>query len=157
MAKINFDPELGRVAGFLSVEDDAENPILGHGKTLLNFLHWVAYTRAGRDKIHALQIRERHSPTERQQILDRVKSDLLIPSGVTNAADISAFQSAHEAAGLYVEVHEHLRSPTTPPAELPALRKKLDEYDKIYQMNMSFIAWRLWEHSLDHEFSIAQW
>jgi len=110
-------------------------------KTLLNLLWWLNYTKDGRDFLKANRVINKDP-----SIVANTFKDKLAEYGITDPVLVSAITDAHFAANRYVNTIQ------SPPGA--AREAALEIQEKIYQQNMSFICWKLWEDVQDHEFSM---
>ena len=131
----NYDPNKNQNAGYVSLKQGTVAD--SDKKTLLYLLFWLTYTEDGRVLLKKNRPSATLTPEQASTNLSKVFNDEF---GISEPALVTALVSGHLAADRFVA------------AANGSLDKQTSE--KIYEHNMSFVMWKLWEDSLNHEFSM---
>jgi hypothetical protein len=136
---INYNPNINPNAGYVTIGPG--NPQLSRtdGNTLLRLLHWVTYVREGRDFLKTNRL---GGALTEEQIAANFRNMLTQEFGLTDEGLQDALISAHLAADRYITAKNAASGP------------EMNRQDKIYQQNISFVMWTLWENAMAHEFSM---
>jgi len=136
---INYDPNINLTAGTFVISQGSKPVSSADGNTLLNLLFWLTYTAEGRQFIKDNRLGGQFTE---DQIRSNFAAKLAQNFGLTDEGLLGAITNAHLAADRYITARASLS------------RTDMDTQDKVYQQNLSFIMWTLWENALAHEFSM---
>jgi hypothetical protein len=141
---ISYDPAKNEKAGFLVLSQHESKPLQpSDKKRLLHLLFWLTFTEEGRKFVG--DNRESKGLPE-----DQIRAALLakfnVDFGIIDAGLQVALINAHLAADRWVVANANM------PDASAAAARQLQE--SVYQQNMSFVMWALWEDAMGHEFSM---
>jgi hypothetical protein len=141
---ISYDPSLNKTAGYYQLKEDKDKPLsAADKKQLLNLLFWLTYTKDGRDFVSTnRESPERPEAAIRSALLKKFRDDF----GIIDEALRLALINAHLAADRWVQANNRM------PDTKAALDRELHE--GVYQQNISFVMWSLWEDAMGHDFSM---
>ena len=141
---IDYDPLQTINAGFFALTPSTSPPLRDSDKqTLLRLLFWMTYEVDGRGFITANREPAFTEPQIRAAWLAKLTSS---DFGILDTRLQDAIIDGHLAASRYVAA---FKNPTDPNRTATMALQ-----EKIYQQNLSFVCWTLWENSLSHEFSM---
>lgn len=143
--RITYDPSKNEAAGYLEIVSGSPPLTENDKKTLLHLLFWLLHTREGRDLLR------NNKPPAPGQDDDVVRANLrevfVNQFGILNRTLLDALINAHFAADRWVEANN--RMPES------AAQRDREHYEKVYQQNISFVMWMLWEDAMGHDFSMS--
>jgi len=142
--KIVYDPRQSTEAGYWTLTPSSSPPLEArHRKTLLNLLFWLTYTDGGREFLRENRMPDKSEDEVRKALRARFVDDY----GIIDEGLLGALIDGHIAA-----VRWTLEDRRMPDVEA---KKNREHWERVYQHNLAFIMWSLWEDAMGIDFSMV--
>lgn len=143
-SRIRYDRHKHSEAGFLELKQGSKPLLDCDRKTLLNLLFWLTYTEEGRTFLSNNRTRDGKNSVEEVEanLRRKFKDDF----GIIDEALLDALIKGHLAADRWVGAHGRMPSEHA--------RSELAHQERVYQHNIAFVMWSLWEDAMAHDFSM---